>query len=261
MENLLDNWTQLRELFINPIFFATDFDGTLTPIADTPGEVEIPSDVRTRLSSLTDYCPVSILSGRSIEDLKSRIGLENIYYSGQHGRVIKGPNIEFVSDQARRAREKIDKVCEEIEEKSAHIEGTIVENKGYTASIHYRLVDEENVSELKEIFMEVTKPYLNEGFVETNQGKMVLEVTPAGEWNKGKAISLLKDLLNLEEETMTIYLGDDMTDEYAFSALEDTGIGILVSEEIRETAADFYLRNVEEVAEFLDRLSELLKEF
>lgn len=260
MENLLKNWENLRKLFINPIFFTTDFDGTLTPIVDTPGEAKIPTDVKTRLAQLTNHCPVGILSGRSVEDLKRRIGIENIYYSGEHGRVVRGPNINFVSDQARRAEEEIDKICEEVEEKSNHIDGVIVESKGYTASVHYRLVDEDKIPEVIKIFDEVTRPYLERGLIKTNHGKMVLEVTPPGEWDKGKAISLLRNLLNFEEETMTIYLGDDITDEYAFSSLEGIGMGILVSGEIRETAADFYLQDVQEVGEFLDKLLKLLKE-
>lgn len=261
MKNLLENWDDLKNLFINPIFFTTDFDGTLTPIVDTPEEAEIPSNVKTHLTRLTKHCPVGILSGRSVEDLKRRVGVENVYYSGEHGRVVRGPNIDFVSDHARRTKGRIDRICAEIEEKSDHINGVIVENKGYTASVHYRLLEEDKVSEVKEIFNEVTEPYLEKGLVKTNYGKKVLEVIPPGEWNKGKAISLLRNLLNLEEETMTIYLGDDTTDEYAFSSLKGIGIGILVSEEIRETAADFYLRNVQEVEEFLDKLLGLLREF
>jgi len=51
-----------------------------------------------------------------------------------------------------------------------------------------------------------------------------------------------------------IYLGDDATDEDAFRALKGKGLSILVAEGARKSEAEYFLRDVEEVKEFLGRL-------
>lgn len=261
MENLLENWQELRELFISPLFLVSDYDGTLSPIVERPEDADMSSRMRNRLSRLIDYCPVALVSGRSIEDLRNRVRLENVYYSGNHGRTIRAPGIDFVAEEAEQIVESLKEICEELEERSENIDGALVENKGLTASMHYRLVDEGEVPKLREIFEEVVEPYLKRDLIETNRGKKVFEITPAGGWDKGRAVSQLRNLIEFEEETMTVYLGDDVTDEFAFSSLEWTGIGVLISKEERETTADFILEDVSEVGEFLDKLLDLLREF
>jgi trehalose 6-phosphate phosphatase len=65
----------------------------------------------------------------------------------------------------------------------------------------------------------------------------------------------LLEHLGLEcPDTRPIYIGDDRTDEDAFRALEQSGVGILVSEEPRATAASYTLRDPSEVERFLREL-------
>jgi trehalose-6-phosphatase len=55
-----------------------------------------------------------------------------------------------------------------------------------------------------------------------------------------------------------IYLGDDLTDEDAFRALPADGVGVLVREQYRPTAADFWVVPPEGLLKLLSRfLSEL----
>mgnify|MGYP000467614629 CR=1 FL=1 len=56
-------------------------------------------------------------------------------------------------------------------------------------------------------------------------------------------------------EALVLYLGDDETDEDAFRALADVGVGVLVSDEPRRTAASYRLRDTEETRRFLARLA------
>ncbi len=66
----------------------------------------------------------------------------------------------------------------------------------------------------------------------------------------------LLETLGLEGgNVFPIYIGDDRTDEDAFWAIKARGIGILVSEQSRPTAATYSLRNPDEVEEFLRALS------
>ena len=86
-------------------------------------------------------------------------------------------------------------------------------------------------------------------------GKKVYELLPDIDWDKGKAVIWLLETLGLEHENaLPIYIGDDRTDEDAFRALEQRGVGILVSEQPQVTAASFWLRNPEQVERFLREL-------
>lgn len=73
----------------------------------------------------------------------------------------------------------------------------------------------------------------------------MIEVRPLGA-NKGKALRVLLQ----DRQACPIYLGDDETDEEAFSALNNMGTTILVADPPRPTAARFYLRSPAEVEEF-----------
>jgi trehalose-phosphatase len=94
-------------------------------------------------------------------------------------------------------------------------------------------------------------------------GKMVYEIQPMIDWDKGKAVLYLLEALDLdrEEDVVPIYLGDDITDEDAFEALKGHGIGILVGRaddpEVarRTTSADYMLHTTQEVERFLDTLA------
>lgn len=260
MDHLLEEWDEVKELFLNPIFLISDYDGTLAPIVERPGDAELSESMKKPLSELINFCPVGVISGRALDDLIPRVGIEKIYYSGNHGYEIRGPDVDFVKAEAEEAEEPIRRICNSIEKRSGSIEGVLVENKGFTASVHYRLVDEKEVSELRRIVEEEVEPYKKEGAIEINYGREVFEIRPRGEWDKGEAVSLLRRVAGLEEEALPVYLGDDVTDEDVFFTLGDRGVGIVISEEERETAADFRLRGTDEVEEFLNRLLEILSE-
>jgi trehalose 6-phosphate phosphatase len=93
-------------------------------------------------------------------------------------------------------------------------------------------------------------------------GKMVYEIQPKIDWDKGKAVLYLLETLELDrDDVVPIYMGDDVTDEDAFGAISGTGIGIFVGSpddpELagRTTAADYVLDTVRDVERFLDGLA------
>lgn len=260
MKHLLENWEEAKELLVSPIFFLSDYDGTLAPIVDRPEDAELSDGIRKRLTQLINFCPVGIISGRSLEDLESKVDIENIYYSGNHGYEISGPEVSFVKNEAEQARSAVKKICDEVKRRSSSIDGVLIEDKGVTASVHYRLVNEGDVSELEEILAEEVEPYRKDDVVEVNYGKKVFEVGPGGEWDKGEAVSLLRRITGFEEEALPVYLGDDVTDEDVFFTLKRGGIGVLVSDEERESAADFRLNGIGEVEIFLSKLVKVLEQ-
>ena len=91
------------------------------------------------------------------------------------------------------------------------------------------------------------------------EGKKVYELLPYTDWDKGKAVLWLLENVGLKHgKVHPIYIGDDRTDEDAFRALGQRGVGILVSEEPRPTAASYSLKDPAEVERFLREVALLL---
>ena len=85
-------------------------------------------------------------------------------------------------------------------------------------------------------------------------GKMVYEILPNIDWNKGKAIRWIMKSLNISwQESSILYIGDDVTDEYAFRVLRTRGTGILVSDKTQPSSADFQLSSTSEVKKLFEK--------
>ena len=136
------------------------------------------------------------------------------------------------------------------------VAGAIVEDKGFSLSVHYRLADPARIPELERA---VDAALADQPRLRKHHGKMVFEVRPRIEWDKGRAVLWLLEALGLDHPGIfPLYLGDDVTDEDAFRALRGRGVGILVADTPGESCAEFTLRDTSEVRQFLDRLAKLL---
>ena len=87
------------------------------------------------------------------------------------------------------------------------------------------------------------------------RGKMVWELRPDIDWDKGRAVCWLLEALG-RDPSAALFIGDDLTDETVFRALSGRGLGIVVSETERPTAADLRLSNPAEVQALLGRLAD-----
>ena len=140
---------------------------------------------------------------------------------------------------------------------SREFRGALVESNRYNTAVHYRLVATEDVGHLRELVDKVLLDYPN---LRKTEGKMILEMRPAIDWDKGKAALWILDALGLDSSSaLSFYIGDDVTDEDAFKALKGRGIGILVAEAPRKTAATHILRDTEEVRRFLQEMIQVLE--
>jgi len=231
-----------------------DYDGTLVPIAEKPELAILPTDMRALLNSLAKRFRIAIISGRSLDEVKNLVGVREIYYVGNHGFEIDGPGTRLLRSEAKRARPSIAKICARLRESLGAISGAIVEDKGLTASIHYRQVARKELRRMKNIFEKVVKPYVNSGRIRLIRGKKVFEIRPSTVWDKGKAALWIIDVIDPKKKLTPVYIGDDRTDEDAFLALKDRGITVLVSKRPRKSNAKFFLKNVAEVKKFLSDL-------
>ncbi|MEE8265977.1 MAG: trehalose-phosphatase, partial [Acidiferrobacterales bacterium] len=97
--------------------------------------------------------------------------------------------------------------------------------------------------------------------LQKRDGKKVFEVRPKMDWDKGKAVLWLLQVLHLDgPDVLPIYVGDDSTDEDAFRALKGRGLGVLVSDTVRESAADYSLRDTGQTKQFLEMLTTIMQE-
>ena len=197
-----------------------DFDGTLVPISGDPTAPRLdPAAAETlKMLSQSEALVTTVISGRAIEDLYARIRLDGLIYAGNHGLEIFGRQFRFVEPVAASRREALDRLCEELTLELQPFEGAIVENKGLTASVHYRMAADADREPIERAVYAATAR--NGALFRVNTGRKVFEIVPRTNWHKGAAVAWINGHLT-GKELLTVYLGDDTTDEDAFAVLPD----------------------------------------
>jgi len=228
-----------------------DYDGTLTPIVSQPGQAVLSDSTRQVVRTLAAHVPVAILSGRDLDDVRQRVNIDGIVYAGSHGFDIAGPR-GLRKEVAAEFVPILDAAEKELRKKLAGIPGAWLERKRFSVAAHYRQATESGVAKIRQAVDEtVARHHELSRVVE----KKVYELQPDIDWNKGRAVVWLLETLGLDQpEVLPLYIGDDRTDEDAFRVLAHRGIGIVVGEQPRPTAARYALKNPAEVERFLREL-------
>jgi trehalose-phosphatase len=233
-----------------------DFDGTLAGIVETPNLAHMSRRLKQILESLRDRVDVVIVSGRSLKDIREKIDIPDVSYAGNHGlewKMGSGKDEVNVPDHLMKALKTARAALETI---PPRFKGALIEDKRYTVAVHYRKVDPERTASLRKAVYDVLAPFLEDGTLVITRGKKVLDVRPNVAWNKGDfALMATKYFQRTHGAHLTIFIGDDETDEDAFRALPD-GITIRVGES-KATAARYYVRTRADVDRFLTWLAEL----
>lgn len=263
MARLFENLDSvLKLLAISPLGLITDVDGTISRVAPTPAEAVVSPVCHFYLSLLPQKLSlVAVISGRPVSQVKQMLGIEGLVYIGNHGlERLAGGKIE-ISQQVREYPGLVEATLQDLEPLTA-IEGILFENKGVTASIHYRLChDRESVR--RQILAAVANSS-SARKLRIAQGRMSVELRPPVEANKGTA---MRDLVEDYHLRAAICLGDDLTDVDAFRAIhqfrhpdfQGLAIGVIDNETAPEVEqeADFTLQGVGEVEQFFKWLAEL----
>lgn len=261
MRPLFLNWKSVAERIAGAeaVLIGFDYDGTLTPIVEKPGWALLPERTSALLKSLASrdrYYP-AVISGRSLTEIRELVELPEIIYAGNHGLELTGPSLQFLHPEAIRARPVIEKLGQEIETQLKEIDGTQVEDKGLTISIHFRRVNRKDLDRTLKIIKDATRSSLRKREVNVTFGKKVIEIRPPVNWNKGNIITWLQGEISRKtggEQVLPIYIGDDRTDEDAFRAIAEDGITIRIGKSGEKSRAQYYIEGVEEVREFISRL-------
>ncbi len=228
----------------NNTFLFFDYDGTLTPIADTPQAAMLDEKTHAALDRLKSKYPVAILSGRTLPDIMKMVNIKDIIYAGNHGAEIwDGENMITGSNKAVDTG-PLKEFKGEITLALIDIGGVMIEDKGITISIHYRNVREQDIQKVVEKFRDVADGYRDK--LRITEGKKVFEVRPLDAWNKGDAVSWI--LKNFGAGKMPVYIGDDVTDEDAFKVINQTGVSISIGQNIH---ASCYFESQSDIGTFL----------
>ena len=255
------------------VFLFLDYDGTLVPIKSRPELAVFPAPTRKLIKKLSSLPKIylAIVTGRSFKEIKDLIDVKGIIYIGNHGLEIECGEEYWVHPATTQIRPMIKKILSDVKGFAKEIPGVLIEDKGLIVSIHYRLVTEKSAEEIRKMVSKIVSPYSKMFCI--GRGKKVYEIRPLIDWNKGKAISKVSELLGsprsfrrilrtprsgITGKTLRIYIGDDLTDEDAFKVLEKEEISVVVGRR-ESSSARYFCRNSNEVYQFLSTVYPIIR--
>jgi trehalose 6-phosphate phosphatase len=216
-----------------------DVDGTLAPIVERPDEARVPEETRRELARLaSSYALVACVSGRAGAEVERMVGVSGVAVVGEHGLEL-APEAEGWAERIATFAAGVDWPAE---------------RKRLSLTFHFRRADDEAAARAS--LTQVEAAARDEGLV-PRWGRMVLEVRPPVDANKGTAVEAL---LHRSAVSRALYAGDDTTDLDAFAGLADLELGVRVAVDSPEApralleAADVVVEGTDGVLELLRRL-------
>ncbi len=234
-----------------PLLIFLDYDGTLVRIQRSPERATLSAPRRRRLAELRQRAFVSVVSGRSLAELARLVRLPGIALVGNHGLEVGFQDKRWLHPDAGAALPALRSALASVVRRVKSWPGVFVEDKGVTASVHYRMAAAAAGRPLRKLVEEEVGR--RGGELVLREGKKVLEVRPNVDWDKGRAVLFLMESFGLDPCSFPVYIGDDQTDEDAFRALRGRGLTILVGSR-RKTRALGRLADVGQVWKFLASL-------
>jgi len=198
---------------------------------------------------------VAAISGRPVLEAKEMVGVDGMVYVGNHGLERWRNGVTEYVEGVEGYREKLAASRQELAALLA-IEGLYIEDKGVALAIHYRNCPDRRRAK-ESILKQVEGSRSAQGF-KVIEGKMVVELRPSVEVDKGSAV---KDLIRDYRLSGGLYLGDDASDSDALRVVHKEGFAAVAvrgdetpDEVVAE--ADYTLDGVSDVARFLSWLAE-----
>jgi trehalose 6-phosphate phosphatase len=230
------------------ILLLLDYDGTLIKIKKDPHKASLPRATKNILNKIkvANKLTLGVVSGRGVYDIRKQVGIDDIVYAGNHGLEWEISKKIYVMPGISKTRELYLTILSTFSDLEKKYKGIVIEDKNLTLSFHYRMVDKKKQQKFIDAFEEFIKPYLKTKLIEVVRNKMVFDILPNVNWGKGSFINWL--IKTKKSNPLTIYIGDDRTDEDAFSELKDA-ITIKVGK--GETHANYFVNDIEDTSKFL----------
>ena len=205
---------------VSNIALFLDIDGTLLDIAETPDSVTVPPELIDSLRRAERKLEgaLALISGRAIEDIDRLFQPLRLQAGGVHGAQIRS-NPDVPAEALGFADRLPTDLAANVKEAVRHFPGILIENKGFSVAVHYRL-NPQAARWLRETLQElVSAASLRD--VEIQEARYAFEVKPRS-FDKGKAIAAF-----LQREPfrgrLPIFVGDDTTDEAGFAEVTSRG--------------------------------------
>ena len=237
------------------ILLFCDFDGALAPVYDHPATATLSAEIRPLLSDIgaCGRLTVTVVSGRSASDLRSRTNIPGFIVAGNHGLEIAGPGWEHVDPAVAEHAPYVQNLAAALIKATEAIHGVFVEEKGLSVSVHFRHVAAEKHEAVRSAVHSVLGS-ASHPFVLTT-GRMVFDIRPRVYWNKGEAVKWIAAQVG-HTDALVIFVGGDPTDEDAFAALPN-GVTVRVGQG-PETSAKYHVDGPDGVRQFLQWLRNLV---
>ncbi len=249
-----------------PAGLISDIDGTLSQISDDPAEAVVDPQIKASLISLVDHVDVlAVVTGRAALEAARLVDIPGVSHLGNHGmeRLVSG---EVLASSAALAYSgALERVMTEA--RSKIVEPLVLfENKGVSGSVHYRNTPDPALAH--EQILAVLAPLVEREGLRLTQGRMVVEIRPPVDINKGTALTELVQEFGLRS---VIFMGDDVTDVDAMQAvaelrrasqIDGMTIGVVGPETpaVVTEESDQVVSGIEGIADFLARLVQLVTE-
>src|SRR5262245_50827930 len=235
------------------LVFLSDYDGTLAgfhkdPTIPRPTKETL--DVLCRLAERDDLS-LGIVSGRRIADLRTRTQLPSrVYLAGLHGMEIEVGARRWQHPDLGEAREAVRALNERLEDVRRRVPGLILEDKHASVAVHVRGVAASARADALREADACAAPWVESGELRRLTGNLVLEFLPNVACHKGDATRWIAEdvAVRCGTKPWVVFVGDDVTDEDAFLAIEQ-GASVLVGS--RPSAATFQLGSLADVTTLL----------
>jgi trehalose 6-phosphate phosphatase len=223
---------------------AFDFDGTLAPIVARPEDARVPVAVSTHLAALAQRLPVAIVTGRSVGDVRHRLGFVPQHLIGNHGA-----EDDAAADDSAHLTDALAPLRRLVAEQAQALAacGVDVEDKGLSMALHYRQSPQPDAA--RSLIGELTTQL--PASLQVFAGKMVVNAMAARAPDKADAVRRLQVRCGAAH---VFYAGDDINDEPVFEAAAPRWLTLRIGRDERASRARFFLDSIDEVGPMLERM-------
>lgn len=188
------------------IGLVTDVDGTISPIVSQPDAAQVTPRARALLSALQARLTLTaVISGRAAADVRARVGIMPLVYVGNHGMERWSDSGVVQPRDVQQYRPQLEAVRDALQDRL--LEGMLLEDKIATLSLHYRNTAQPDAAanHMRPLIESISAQH----GLKVHEGRMIFEIRPPLEINKGTAFAALVEDYQLET---AFYIGDDVTD-------------------------------------------------
>jgi trehalose-phosphatase len=233
-----------------------DYDGTLSPIVRHPEEALLPTETRALLQRLAevDRVYVGIVSGRALADLKEKVSLSVVDYSGGTGLEMELDGVRSTHPSVEAGQKLAAEAAERLGEHVCRFSGAWIEQKPLGLTLHFRQTPHTQIPALLADAELVLKSFGDR--LRIYEGAMALEIVPNLGCTKRSAICQMLHFCG-DGPVIALYAGDDANDAEPLQHVADQG-GVAIGVGERAPACAKY--RLPDPASLREHLAHLLQQ-